>query len=252
MGLNKMSKGDWAKLRDRAVYFGGSLGLDCKVPKVSDVVDGIYVLYASYPDKLESAIDNEECEFINFGDDRVGGLKRKKELEQKGHHTYLLEAKGDATGRMIPEYYNNPARFVEVLFHEGFHNNSYNRMHHLIEEPGACFMGIEGAISFFNLFGSDEFISGVRSRRRSFNAAADRFGIRYQRRLAELSAGKVIPASAEHNNAVMLSDRADYLYYPLIRRVHGKIGYLGETRAILTGLPSGLDKGVKELECLVA
>ena len=50
----------------------------------------------------------------------------------------------------------------------------------------------------------------------------------------------------------MVADRSCFLYYPLIRDVHRKINYLGETRATLTGLPSDLGEGVRILEGIVS
>jgi len=250
MGQKKLTKRDWGQLEARAESFGHSIGLACMVPETSDVVEGIYVLFASFPDKIKSVINDNGNQFINFGSDESNALKKKAELEHEGYHVFLVEAKGDATGRMIPSIYEDPVKFTETLFHEGFHNNPRNKMHNLIEESGACFMGIEGAISFFSIFGDDDFLTTSRNRRRSFNEKAQRFARRYQRRLDALSSGEEISASVKFNNGSMIGYRACFLYYPLIRNVHAKVGYLGETRSILTGLPSNLKAGIRKLESL--
>ena len=190
MNFDKLSDSDREKLEARAETFGQSIGLSCKIPRDNGVVDNINVLYASLPNKIEAVRAPNGNEFINFGDDEREALKKKFEFEKQGYHACLFKAKGDATGRMIPLYYHHPVRFIEILFHEGFHNNHYNRMHELIEEAGAYFMGIEGAISFFNLFGKDDLLEASRYKRKTFDMKAQRFLKRYQRSLLSLQQEK--------------------------------------------------------------
>ena len=252
MQKTRLSKPDREKLDSGLQVFDKSLWFPPNIPQQRDIVEGVYAVFASLPDKVESVIDNNGKRFFNFGNDKKAAIAKKSELEKQGYHVFFETANADASGIMISSVYRNPVKFVEVVLHEGFHNNPCNKMDIKIEEPGAYLMGLHGAIEFFRIFGGDSFLAEARNNKDNFNRKVQRAVQRYQKRLEALSLGEVVPTSSAYNNAVILADMLDYEHYPLIRNVHRAVGYIGETRRVLTGLPSDLNKGLERLEQIVS
>lgn len=241
---------DQKLLRERAKYFGYSLGL--VIPERDEVVDSICTLYVSRPDKIESVIKGERGrDYESFGPDISGALEAKSEFDKCGYHTHITKAKGDAGGRMAFKTLSLEL-YLMILFHEGFHNNPNNKMNLLVEEPGARLMGYETSIQFLRLFGPTERIKKAYNLRNNFERSCERFLKSYEGRLTDLRNGKSTDANCIRNNAFMLAWRANFLHYDLIKQAFKKIGNLGETRATLSGLPFQLKYAVRRLEGIVS
>jgi hypothetical protein len=241
-----------AELLKRAKSFGDHLGLVCRIPYQEEIVDHLYYLFVSYPDRIESALGKGEM-FIPYEEDEQQAFQGKEDFEKGGFHTHLADAYGNTNGKITKRTTQDQVFLVEVLFHEGFHRNEYNKdLPKILQEPCAYAISIQAAIEFFKFWGPGEYIKKTRKRKRKFSKKARKFQEVYHKRQEELKNGKVIDPEAENNNALILADRFCFLYYPLVERAYRRIGYLGETRKFFTGLPHDLEKAIKRIEEIIS
>jgi hypothetical protein len=239
------------ELLKRAKSFGDHLGLACRIPYQEEIVDHLYFLFVSYPDRIETALGNGKM-FIPYEENEQKAFQGKEDFEKRGFHTHLADAFGNGTGKITRRIVQDQVFLVEILFHEGFHRNEYNKdLPKMLQEPCAYAISIQAAVEFFNFWGPGKYIRAARKRKRKFSRQARKFQETHHRRQEELRRGKVIDPKAEDNNAKLLSDSHCFLYYSLAERALRRIGFLGEARKFFTRLPHNLEEAKRRLEEII-
>jgi hypothetical protein len=133
-------------------------------------------LYVVHPDKLESALPNNDT-FIFFWD--LGKAKRKQTYyRKKGFHTYLYSAEAHGGGKcpITPMLLDaTGARQGYVVLHEAWHSTCWSsgiRMPYALEEATGRVIGVMGAVMFAEKKGDAGLIMECRNQARDWERFA--------------------------------------------------------------------------------
>ncbi|TET33366.1 MAG: hypothetical protein E3J72_16900 [Planctomycetota bacterium] len=133
-------------------------------------------LYVVHPDKLESALPNNET-FLFFWD--LGKARRKQTFyRKKGFHTYLYRAEAHGGGKcpITPMLLAaTGARQGYVVLHEAWHSTCWSggiRMPYALEEATGRVVGVMGAVMFAEKTGDVELIRECRNQARDWERFA--------------------------------------------------------------------------------
>ncbi|MFH1455992.1 MAG: aminopeptidase [archaeon] len=118
-----------------------------------------YWLYASYKDKIESAIGFEDgdCPFEYFGEDKAAAKLRINELDEFDTLLFSTSAYGGDDNCPITKNFLQQPLYekASTLFHEGLHNfHALNKIKipYSLEEVLACQIGFTSSVQFITKY----------------------------------------------------------------------------------------------------
>lgn len=218
-------------------------------------------LYSVHPDRLESALKDNEP--FRFSWDLARVRRWERDERRRGRHTYLYsaEAHGGVACPVLPGLLRaSRARQGYVVLHEAWHVTlriEQIRMPYVLEEATGRVVGVMGAIDFAERFGDRELLAAARAQARDWGRLAgfiNRSARRLQRAGREAASGQgrrrllrefgrealdlreeiTSPWECEEltreiNNAFIFRYAAYTQFYPLALRVYKRIGSLRRT-----------------------